>query len=582
MKAEKKSPATTPVYPAQSAVSESRWLVLLAFVSLVILGSGLGSAAFFEPDEGRNAEKAREILLLHDWVTPHQNFLPTLDKPMFFYWLIAASFKLFGFSEWAARLPAALAALGCLFLVYRFARQQWGLWEALWSCLALATSLQFLIFARLVIFDMTLTFFIAWALFACFRIAESPPDARNHGDIISLYVAMALGTLVKGPIALIAPGMVIFVFLLLTRKWSLLKRINLPLGLLLYFVIVAPWYVAAEFRNPGYLRYFLWDEHFVRYLTPRFGRSKSWYYFFMVVGVGFLPWTFNLPATIKRSWQVRSDPAVLFLGLWVILPFVFFSASNSKLPHYILPIYPALALLVGRVVSAQSRDRPGDHWFVFLAPWILTLGCMIYLLLGVMSPAVLAVQIRSGVVANAAFIVAVTLSVLLIFSVACLGQLKRQWQDGGFSYLCTAIGLALFTVLITQVIASASFNRLSKPLARAAAPFYTGREQLAFYDTYLEGLPFYLRLKQPAWLIQSPQRSSIMASNYLAARRPAPAAGYGPVLLSFEEFAQRWKNGKPTILIVVKEKNLPRMSQEVGSAPIELARFDDYLLVTNR
>lgn len=578
----KEVPGTLSRTPIERAPGESRWQLLLALVTLLILFGGLGSAALFEPDEGRNSEKAREILVLNDWVTPHQNFLPTLDKPMFFYWLVALSFKLFGLSEWSARLPSALAALGCLVMVYRFARQQWGLWEALWSCLILASCMQFMIFSRLVIFDMTLTFFISWALCAFFRIAESPPSASKRSDIWSFYISMALGTLVKGPIALIAPGMVVVVFLAINRRWALLKGINLPLGILLYLAIVGPWYVAAEIRNPGYLRYFFWDEHFMRYLTPRFGRSKSWYYFFMVIGVGFLPWTLNLAAAIRRTWQEKAEPATLFLLLWVVLPLAFFSLSNSKLPHYILPIYPALALLVGRVVGTQSFTPAGRQWFGFLAPWLLAVSCMIYLVVGLLSPQLLAVQIRDGVTANAQPIVAATLILLLIILPPLFSAAKGGWRDRGLAFLSTAMGMAIFVLIMTRVTASASFNRVSKPLAQNAAPHFSGQEQLVFYDTYLEGVPFYFRIDRPAWLVQAPTRMSIMSSNYLALRRPPVAAGHGPVLVGFDEFAERWKSGKTSLLVIVKEKNLPRLAQEVGATPTELARFDEYRLVTNR
>jgi 4-amino-4-deoxy-L-arabinose transferase-like glycosyltransferase len=163
-----------PASETQSAVlGERGWSMLLCVVCLITLFHGLGSTALFEPDEGRNAEKAREILLLGDWVTPHQNFLPTLDKPIFFYWLVALSFKIFGFAEWSARLPSLLSAVGCLLLVYRFARIQWGTWEALWSCLVLVTSIEFVILSRSVIFDMTLTLFITWALMSFYSAQQS-------------------------------------------------------------------------------------------------------------------------------------------------------------------------------------------------------------------------------------------------------------------------------------------------------------------------------------------------------------------------------------------------------------------------
>ncbi|HKH21066.1 MAG TPA: glycosyltransferase family 39 protein, partial [Gammaproteobacteria bacterium] len=184
-----------------------RWFpfVLFAFV-LLLLFYRLGDAALFEPDEGRNAEKAREILLLNDWITPHENFHAVLDKPMFFYWLIALSFKLFGVSEWAARLPSALAAFSCVLVVYLFVRRWWGEWEARWSVLALITSAGVFVFSRIVIFDMTLTAGITLALSAFYQAAHAPESKANWRVCAILYLALAAATLTKGLVGLVVPG----------------------------------------------------------------------------------------------------------------------------------------------------------------------------------------------------------------------------------------------------------------------------------------------------------------------------------------------------------------------------------------
>src|SRR6266850_3039309 len=132
--------------------SADRWLLsLLGAVVVFVLLYQLGGAALFEPDEGRNSEKAREILVLNDWITPHENFHAVLDKPIFYYWLVALSYKLFGVSEWSARLPSALAAMACAWLVYCFARARWGRGEALWAVLILLTSTEFFLMGRIVI-----------------------------------------------------------------------------------------------------------------------------------------------------------------------------------------------------------------------------------------------------------------------------------------------------------------------------------------------------------------------------------------------------------------------------------------------
>ena len=142
------------------------WTVGLLLFGISILLLNLGGAALFEPDEGRNAEIAREILLLKDWVTPHYDFIPRLDKPMLFFGLVALSYKLFGISEWAARLPSALAALACLCITYRFASSLFGRRAGLWSALILLSSMEFFAMSRAVLMDMTLTCFVSLALWS--------------------------------------------------------------------------------------------------------------------------------------------------------------------------------------------------------------------------------------------------------------------------------------------------------------------------------------------------------------------------------------------------------------------------------
>jgi 4-amino-4-deoxy-L-arabinose transferase-like glycosyltransferase len=162
----------------------------LLFFCLFIFFYGLGGAALFEPTEGRNAEIAREILITHDWVTPHDNFIPALDKPIFLHWLIAICYKLFGVSEGSARVPSAFAGLGTIGLIYLFARKFLGLWEALWSSLILATSLQFFALSRIVIFDMPLTFFVTLSLCAFYSGTESDSRVKKELFYLLMYAAI--------------------------------------------------------------------------------------------------------------------------------------------------------------------------------------------------------------------------------------------------------------------------------------------------------------------------------------------------------------------------------------------------------
>ena len=206
-------------------------LLMLCAVALFVK---LGAPALFDPDEGRNAEKAREILLLHDWITPHENFPVVLDKPIFYYWLVAASYQAFGVSEWSARLPSALAGLGCVALVFFFALRFFGFWEGLWSSLVLVTSLEFYLLARIVIFDMTLTFFTTLSLFSFFYALREEKSRRRTSWLGLMYVSLGAATLVKGPIGVVLPGMVVLVYLLICRKLFLLRELGLHFGIPLF------------------------------------------------------------------------------------------------------------------------------------------------------------------------------------------------------------------------------------------------------------------------------------------------------------------------------------------------------------
>ena len=394
-------------------LGERGWITLLYLVCLVVIFSDLGGTALFEPDEGRNAEKAREILLLGDWVTPYGNFVTTLDKPMFLYWFVALSFKIFGISEWSARLPSALAALGTMFLVYRFARLHLGLWEALWSCLILVTSFE----------------------------------------------------------------------------------------------------------------YFFWQEHFFRFATPDFGRNKSWYYFFVVIGAGFAPWSPLLLFTIKDQWKRGFNDANLFLVLWAALPFIFFSLSNAKLPQYILSIFPALAILTGQTIAIRFSGPANKEKWILYIPWSVTLALILYFLLGSAWPQLLPNEIRLAVSQQLAAVAIYGAIISGIYGSYLFGMRKGIWRNAGAAYLCACIGIALFLLLSGQIVKAASFHRTAKTLAAESAPLIASDDQIVFYATYLEGVPFYLRIDRPIWLVETRRRAEPMTNSYLGMHRMVPAPG---------------------------------------------------------
>lgn len=540
----------------------------------------LGAPVLFEPDEGRNAEKAREILLLNDWITPHENFHAVLDKPIFFYWLIALSYKLFGVSEWAARLPSALAAFGCLLVVYFFVRRWWGEWEARWSVLILATSAGYFAFSRIVIFDMTLTAFISLALWAFYQAAHESEPTAGWGTCALLYIALGAATLTKGLVGLVVPGMIIFFYLLLSNSWRVLGKIHLPAGAVLFLLVVTPWYVLAEMHNPGYLRYYLWEEHFGRFVTTKFNRSNPWYFYLYVAPLGLLPWTFMLPATVQKFWRRRPDDKTLWLILWAALPILFFSLSKAKLPHYILPSFPALAMLIGvtlpgAISEPQDRCRLG-----FAAAWAILSSFFLYSIAGVVRPEILPEIARHRFDGIAILFCA---SAAVSLALAYLASKRILWAKikPGTVFLGQGIGMLFFLVTLAEMMVLIAPARSAKEIAVKALSFLTPATQMVSYDTYAEGLPFYLKAEKPVWVVtHSKKKSTFLGNFYAITGRPEPISPLGEGLLTFEEFRDHWHSSDMPLVILVKEKNLRGLERLVGVVPKRVAAYDEYLIVS--
>jgi 4-amino-4-deoxy-L-arabinose transferase-like glycosyltransferase len=555
------------------------WLLWLFCICALFYN--LGGAALFEPDEGRNAEKAREILLLDDWVTPHENFVPVLDKPIFYYWLVAFSFTIFGISEWSARLPSVLAAIGSIAVVYRFSRIQLGRWESLWSPLVLVTALEFFLLSRIVILDMTLTFFVTVALYSFYFAANAESESARKFHCLLMYVALAIGTLVKGLIGLILPGMVYFFYLLFAQKWSVLKKMYLVPGALIYISVVAPWYLWNNHRNPGYLRYYFWDEHFVRYLTEEFNRSEKWYYFLLVLGVGFLPWTLLSPLSVRHLFK-NFDDKNLFLTLWASLPVLFFSLSASKLPHYILPTFPALAMITARaVVDTHDRAPVKRLWLMYLP--LFFSGIMTwYFVAGAVSARLLPREIRTAVGENEWFVVTCAALLLILCGAQLFANIKGYGKSRSAIYLSNSAGLAILFILMGQLMARAAPDRSAKSLARASAGYVTPESQVVFYDTYRTGLIYYLRLNRPIWVVSRRGKSNLLGSPYVSMYLPDPVPGYGKVLYDFDAFRDAWRKSKKPLLVFLKAKHLARFEGQVGVNVRELAKLNDFILVAEQ
>ena len=339
--------------------SRSRWIAGALLICASIWFAGLEYRGLFVPDEGRYADIAREMLDANDWVTPRLNGLKYLEKPPLQYWATAGAFSVLGVDEWTARLwPAYTGFLGIArtaFAGFRLApRSSW-----LPTALTLAGSWGYFLGGQFLTLDMGLTFFLTVAMLGFLLSRRTGiPLSEERAWMIFAWAGMACAVLSKGIVGIVIPGLALLVYVAIEREVSLLRRLHWVPGLCVFGAIALPWFILVQQRNPEFFDFFFIREHFERYLLPDHHRPGPWWYFAPVLLVGLWPWTPSIPAAFARAWRTSAAPGFKldrFLVIWAGVVVAFFSASQSKLPGYILPAVPAILLLFARHYPALSE-----------------------------------------------------------------------------------------------------------------------------------------------------------------------------------------------------------------------------------
>ena len=333
---------------------QGRYTFLLLLCSILFFGM-LGSASLWDIDETSNSRAAEEMLLSGDYVVPTLNGELRTDKPPLHYWLMTLAYRVFGVNEFSARFFAAVFGTLTVLMVAGVGSTIFGPSAGFMSGLILAVSFLFTISSRSATTDAFLVFFTNAAVLAGFFAS------KRRSMAILCWVAMGFAVLAKGPVGLVLPlGALVLYYLLSFRAVSGLKSILNPVGIALFLVIVMPWYYLAGLRTGGDLvSGFLLKHNVDRFLKPLESHSGPFYYYLLLLMPGFFPWATFLPQTVMnglRMKQVVGRYAGIgrLLLIWSGLVIVFFSVARTKLPTYILPAYPALALLMGAYVDSLS------------------------------------------------------------------------------------------------------------------------------------------------------------------------------------------------------------------------------------
>ncbi len=473
-----------------------RLLAVVSVVAAACLFARLGSLPLLQPDEGRNAEVAREMKADHEWLVPTYDGLTYLDKPAFYFRLVALSMSAFGENETAARLPGALFAVGLLAMVYAFARREYGERSATLAVLVVGTTPLVVAFARIVIFDMVLAFFVSGAILAAYVAEEKDGAARTRWYLLGAACSAA-GTLVKGPVAFVLPPLVLAVFFALDRRAGAIGRLFATPNLLVFFGIVLPWFIAVSQRQPDFPYYGLVEESFHRFTSPQFHRTAPVWYYVPVIAAVFFPWSLFLPEAAAAAWRsrVRWRRADRLLIAWVVVSVIFFTLSRSKLPGYVLTAVVALGVLVARVLALAFEDPGGGArrlaWRAGLALAVLAAAVAVLFAVANTRPGGLP-ELLGFPGGELDRLRPAYLPLVGCFAgtavVAAWGRWKRDLLD-----LCAAFALLPLLLLTVGFGAAVRYAEAAsaRSLARALPPLPASVE-IACLECLPNGLPFYL------------------------------------------------------------------------------------------
>jgi len=501
-----------------------------ALATLVSLFPNLGAIGLVGPDEPRYAWIARAMAETGDWVTPRLWGVPWFEKPVLYYWAAAIGFLMYLPAEWAARLPSAFAALAAAVAIGWFAWRHYGEGEdwsaspALLAPIIFSTSVAAIGFARAATPDMLFSAAITLAMVCAASVltragALRVPDRASAENqtynlrIVILWGAfLGAGVLAKGPAAVILAGGSVGIWALGTSQWRAAIRLAHPFAIVAFCAVALPWYLLCALRNPDFLHIFIFQHNFERYLTPLFQHQQPFWFFAPITILALLPWSAFLIAAAQealRLWREKSwtNSPGFFVACWAVFPIVFFSFSQSKLPSYILPAVPALALLIA--VSATRRFQTsrtnalmlsagiGVAWIVLAAIFLHTAHKSPFAEMGHSIPLLAAT--------------ALGISIALAAGVLYAAIRKNFYLTVVLCSLCAVVTLEIANIVVLP----------------ALDPYVSARPHAAFFSndlhpdriftyqlrrTWNYGLAFYFHREIPEWSPQDPDAALVLTS----------------------------------------------------------------------
>lgn len=456
-------------------MNKKTWIeisIILLIVGFTVF-LNLGRLPLLDPDEPVYAETAREMIITDDFISPRIYGDFWYDKPPMYYWLTALTFKVFGQNEFAARFPSAVLSLCCVLFVYFYSKRLFNNRAAVMSALVLATSIEYLYLSKAAVTDITLTFFMTIALLTYLR-----------KQYYFFYIGTAFAVVTKGPIGIVLPAGIVFIHLLVARKLSTLRNMKLISGSITFLVIALPWYLAMYYyHGTDFINTFLGFHNVTRFLQPEHPEGKLWYYYIPVLLVGFFPWIGFLGQACYGIWQERKKlygDVLIFLFLWVVTVFTFFTLSQTKLVSYILPMYPPLAIIVGWYIDKIMTEKRQDAFKKTAV--LITFFTIMFEIALIIAGGKIQNDLMPGIGANG-----------IVFTVMLCGVWvsiwRKKYQDFVVSLVISMIGFAiiLMTVLLPAIAPVFSVKQFVPDFKEQ----YDGQANVYVAKFYRPGFAFY-------------------------------------------------------------------------------------------
>ena len=514
----------------------------------------LGHLPLLAPDEGRNAEVAREMRESGAWLVPTYDGLDYLDKPAFYFKAVAVSLSVFGNNETAARIPSVAFGLALLAIVFLFCRKVYGTRCGLLAVIIVATTPLFLFNARTVIFDIALAFFVCGAIFAGY-LAEATEGKERRNWYLLGAAAAGFATLVKGPVGFLIPTLVLLVFNRVEGRPGATRRILAPLNLAVFFGITLPWFVGLLNAHHDFFHYGVVEESFHRFTTAKkFHRSEPIYFYPLIVATMFLPWSLLLPEASVAACKERclKSPADRLCLVWSVAVILFFSLSQSKLPGYILSVTVSCGILLARLFDAALAAPEGRAArLVHRAATAFAVVCLVAAAAGaggaLRSPAL--IRLLRIPAADAQQLDRATVMVVLVLAgFGVFGLVARYRRSISLCFLCLAffppVSVNAGAGALEIVFAAKSGRRIASQLAMLPP-----QTEVACLECFPNGLPFYL--SRTATLIS--RDGAELTSNYiLSTLEKSPQ--WPAQIVRLSEFDDWLASRKAPVYLIVRQK----------------------------